>query len=114
MGFLVAIFSTGLDSPFKELDEQKRSLLVKSRMSAGTISPAARRITSPTTTLLVSISWSLPSRIISVVTETILSKESTAFDDLTFWTKLVIPEISTIVTIMATVVKSFSPAGTKI
>ncbi len=75
--------------------------------------PAATLIISPTTTLLVGSSWSLPSRLILVVTETILSKSLTALDERTFWTKLVIPEINTIKSMITTVLKSFWFAGTK-
>ncbi len=114
MGPTLASFSTGFDSPLSELDEQNRSLLRTSRISAGTISPAAKLIKSPKTTSFVGNSWSWPSRRIFVVTDTICSSEFTASFVFTFWTKEVNPEISTMVNIIMTVLRSFWLAGTKI
>ena len=113
VGTKLAFFSVGVDSPFKELAEQNRSVLDKSFMSAGTMSPAETLMMSPTTTSLVGISWSLPSRRTLVVTETIFKRDWTALEVRTFWMKDVIPETRTMTTMMITVLRFFSLWGTK-
>ncbi len=55
-------FSLGRDSPVRSASFMKRSRAAIRRASAGTRSPAFRRITSPTTTSRTGISRSRPSR----------------------------------------------------
>ena len=103
------VFSTGALSPVKLAWLTNRSLASRMRTSAGIISPADRRTTSPTTRSSMGISDSAPPSRITVQVVVIMdSSFSAALPLLDSCTKRSVPEITTMVRMMVTVMGSKS------
>ena len=101
-----AIFSTASLSPVKPDCCTKKSRESKISTSAGNISPALKRIMSPTTNSVIGISCSFPSRITVTVLTIIRERLLAALSLRNSCTKRILPDNKTRTTIMINVVGS--------
>ena len=105
-------FSIGSLSPVSDDWLTKRSLVSTMRTSAGIMSPAASRITSPTTSSEMGRSRLSPSRKTAMVVLTIACKRSAALPERTSCTNRSVPLMKTMMPTMRTAVRSRSSGST--